>query len=406
MADKSRKQQLFRWQGVDKNGMKIQGENEALDKQSAIVTLKQTGITVLGIKKKNISTSFRLNKKIRTQDISAFTKELSNLISANIPLTSALAITEKNAYKSLLKNVIHKIRKQVDAGKSLSDTFRSCSPYFDDIFCSLIEAGEHSGTLAMMLKNITQHQEKSIKLKRIIKKALLYPITVLTISLTVTIGLLIFIVPQFAELFQNVGAELPILTQIIMSVSNTMYVNLNLISIIMFFSLIIVKILLLRSEKCASFLDILYLNVPIFGNILKQSILARSFHTLSILLHTGVSLTQALSLTAKISNNRIYEKAFTDIYKKVMAGHAIYASAKDTQRFPETAIQMIAIGEHSGTLDDMLKKLGEYFEERVDDIVYNLGQLLEPAIMIFLCLVVGTVVIAMYLPIFNIGTVI
>jgi type IV pilus assembly protein PilC len=405
MNSDTKKLRIFLWQGIDKNGMKIKGKSEASDQLSAISALKKADITVLKIKENSLHIKFNFHA-ITAENIASFTKALSSLISADIPLTTALEISQKNIDNPALKNIVSHISQQVNAGKSLSHAFRNHKLYFDDMFCSLIEAGERSGMLALMLKNITTYQTKSIKLKRMIKKALLYPMTVLIISLAVTIALLIFIVPQFAELFHNVGAELPILTQMIIIFSNAIYTNLKIIFCIFLFSFFAAKILLSRSEKCLDFLDKISLKIPLFGNILKQSILARSFHTLSVLLRADVPLTESLTLTAKISHNRTYKKAFADISKKVMAGNVIYASVKDTNKFPDTAIQMIAIGENTGTLDDMLEKIGEYFEERVDDIIYNIGQLLEPAIMIFLCIIVGIVVIAMYLPIFNIGTVI
>lgn len=303
------KNKIFLWEGINRNGMKVKGEQEATNTQATKTILREAGITPLKIKRKSLSLFYILRNKIKSQDVTSFTKDLSILISANIPLASALEMTEKNARKITLKKLIHKIRKQVTSGKSLSDTLRNCRPYFDDIFCSLIEAGEHSGTLDIMLKNITQYHEKSIKLKHTIKKAILYPIIVLVISLSVTTALLVFIVPQFADLFQNVGAELPILTQIIVKISDKIYINLKIIFIVILLCLITIRILVMRSESFSILLDKLFLKIPIFGSIIKQSILTRSFNTLSVLLRTGVPLTEALHLASQISNNRIYQKS-------------------------------------------------------------------------------------------------
>lgn len=397
---------IFLWEGINAHGMKEKGEKEAVDKLAAVALLRQADITVLRIKKRPSSTLFPIGKSISTQDIASFTKEFSNLISANLPLTDALEMLGKGAHKPKLKQMIGHIGQQVNAGKSLSSALSYYAPYFDHTFCSLIAAGECSGKLALMLKNITQYQEKSLKLKRIVKKALLYPLTVLTVSLMVTTVLLVFIVPQFADLFQQVGAELPMLTRMIIALSSIIYRHGDIFLYFIFSFLIATKIGLPKCEKCLAFLDSILLKIPVFGYILKQSILARSFHTLSVLLHAGISLTEALFLAARVSHHRVYQKAFHAISDKVSAGHAMHVATKNTDRFPEVVIHMIAMGENTGTLDQVLHNLGNYFEERVDDIIHHIGQLLEPIIMIFLCLIVGVVVVAMYLPIFNIGTVI
>lgn len=403
MQNKSEKLYTFIWEGINKDGMKISGKSIATHRKFVTRMIKEAGTTPLKIRKEHTSIISTIQNKATPQDIISFTKELSNLISAHIPLSNALEMSEKSANKTGLKAIIHKIKTKIASGTPLSEALRGFPKHFDDIYCSLIEAGEHSGTLDIMLENITQHQAKDIKLKRTIKKALLYPITVLFVSLFVTGMLFTFIIPQFANLFQTSGTDLPLLTNIIMSLSEKFQQHYKTMLITTFIFIISTKILISSSEKLLLLIDKLSLKIPLYGRILKLSIFTRCFNTLSVLLYTGIPLIEALNLTAKISNNRIYRKSFHDISNMVRSGNSLFESTKVTDQFPELVLQMISIGEASSTLEKIFKDLGIYFEERTDDIVYNLGQLLEPAIMIFLALIVGTVIIAMYLPIFNIG---
>jgi type IV pilus assembly protein PilC len=403
MNKKLIKTHTFIWEGIDKSGMKARGELDEIDKKSATQQLRKSGTTPLKITKKPVSFFSKFKGKVSSHDIIAFSRDLSNLVSAHIPIAKALEISKHNTRKPLLKKIICDIKEQVNSGNSLAEAFKKHPTNFDDIYCSLINAGEQSGTLHIMLKNITEHQQKRNKLKHNINKALLYPAIVLFISLIVTLALLIFIVPQFVALFNSVGTDLPLLTKIIIAISNTVFNNIIAIFTNLIFVFISIKVLLKKSNKFIEFIHIISLKIPLFGSLLKQSILARSFNTLSTLLTTGIPITEALHLTARISGNSIYQKTFYDISKKVTAGHSLHQAISESNKFPHNVTQMISVGESSGTLEDMLKGIGEYFEERTNDIVYNLSQLLEPIIMIFLCLIIGTVVIAMYLPIFRIG---
>lgn len=396
----------FVWEGIDKNGCRIKGELEAVDQEVVKSILEHSGIILLKIKKKPIALWKKFKNEIKKEHITFFIKELSVLISAHVSLVNALDMVEKNTKKTSLKKLIFNIRQRIMNGESFSSVLKSYPLYFNGLCCSLVEAGEHCGKLDVVFNNIAEYAEKDTKFKYTIKKALFYPITILMVSLLVTGALLVFIVPQFDALFQNVGAQLPWLTQLMISLSHLIYKQGIFWLAIIIISLAFVKIQFKRSRKWKFFLDKLFLRIPLFGKILCQSILSRSFSTLAILLRSGIPLTEALSLVERISNNAVYQNAFRDVLEKITAGYAIHESMKQVACFPENTIRLIAVGEMSGTLEDILKGLGEYFQEKVDHIAQNLSQMLEPAIMIFLSIIVGTVIIAMYLPIFKLGTVV
>lgn len=395
----------FIWHGINASGFKTKGKILAQNKIEAETILANQKITVLKISKQIEIRFFSAKNKITESDITDLSIEFSTLISAGISLTAALHIMVDSAKKSVMKNMLVNIKKQVENGSLLSEAIREQSLYFDQFFCNLVYTGEHSGTLDIILKHIAAHREKVAVLKKKIKKALFYPVIVLIVALGVTCAMLIFIMPQFARLFESVGAELPMLTKMIIRCSDYIRGKGSILFLLPVIGWIFLKMGTHYFKSWQYFFDRFWLRWPLLGNILLESIFARCFHTLAMTLQSGLSLLDALHLTENTAVNSIYAQGFNTIGSQIKNGQTLSVSMKNTSLFPERIIRMVYIGEESGHLEKMLQKLAEYFAEQVDYKVQNLTQLLEPVLMVFLSLVVGTFVIAMYLPIFRLGSV-
>jgi type IV pilus assembly protein PilC len=395
----------FIWQGIDANGFKITGEIEADHIQAAKIKITSQKITLLKITRKFELGLWSSKNKIKDIDITEWSVEFYTLISSGVPLANALGIMADSARKSSMKNMTNAIKKQVESGCFLSESIRSHERYFGALFCNLIHAGEHAGMLDMVLKNLASYREKIAALKKKIKKALFYPCAVLVVALGVTCAMLIFVLPQFEQLFQGVGAELPLLTKIVIQTGDELRQHSGTIFMILTAAFFLVKSGVKRFKSWRDFFDRFWIKLPLIGNVLLEAIFARCFRTLSTTLRAGLPLVDALQLTANVTGNSFYTEAFKHICQQVKNGQTLNLCFKNTKLFPQRVIQMIAIGEESGRLDDMLQKLSNYFEEQVDYKVDGLSQLLEPALMVFLCVIVGTLVIAMYLPIFRLGSV-
>lgn len=398
--------EVFQYKGVDKKGKKVEGEMSGASSALVRAQLLKQGIRAQNVKKKPKPLFGTGGKRIKPQDIAVFTRQMATMMRAGVPLVQSFDIVADGADKPALAELIRAIREDVAAGTSFASALRKHPKYFDDLFCNLVESGEQSGALETMLARIATYKEKTEQLKAKIKKAMTYPIAVILVAIVVTGILLVKVVPQFADTFTSFGAELPAFTQFVLNLSEIAQ-NYWLHSIGAIVSLIFVFRHLKRTNKqFARALDRLSLKLPVVGNILYQSIVARFARTLSTTFAAGVPLIDALQSVAGATGNSLYESAVLRVRDEVATGTQLNVALRNTAMFPTMLIQMTTIGEESGALDEMLDKVATFFEEAVDNLVSSLTTLLEPMIMATLGILVGGLMIAMYLPIFKLGSVV
>lgn len=396
----------FSYEGVDRKGVKIKGDIPAKNIALAKVSLRKQGIVVSHIKEKRKDILGQIFKRgISSLDITIFTRQLATMMRAGVPLVQGLDIVSEGLDNQSMRNVVAGIKSEVENGNTFAGGLRKFPQHFDQLFCSLVESGEQSGSLDTMLERVATYKEKSEQLKMKIKKALKYPIFIIIVAIVVTIILMIKVVPVFQDIFTSFGQELPLFTQMVISMSVWMqnyWIALVLMMIMMAIAFVQSK---KRSKKFRDYLDKLSLKLPIFGDLIYKAIIARFSRTLSTTFAAGVPLIDALQSTAGATNNVIFENAVLKIKENVSTGQQLNFAMRLTNRFPTMAIQMVAIGEESGALDAMLEKVANYYEDEVDHAVDGLTSLLEPLIMVILGILVGGLVIAMYLPIFKMGSI-
>jgi len=397
----------FAYTGADRKGLKVKGEISSRNMALAKVTLRKQGIQVATIrqKRKNILEGV-IKKKISTQDITIFTRQLATMMKAGVPLVQSFEIVAGGLDNPAMRDVVLGIKSEVEGGNTFTQALRKYPQYFDNLFCSLVESGEQSGALETMLDRVAIYKEKSEILKQKIKKAMKYPLTVIAVAIIVTIILMVKVVPTFQGMFASFGAELPAFTQMVVNMSNWMQSYWYILIGVIVVSVVTILQLHKRSLKFRNFLDKLILKLPIFGDLVYKSIIARYSRTLATTFAAGVPLIEALESTARATNNVIYEDAVMRIRDDVASGQQLQFSMRNADRFPSMAIQMVAIGEESGALDTMLDKVATYYESEVDNAVDGLTAMMEPLIMAILGILVGGLVIAMYLPIFKMGSVV
>lgn len=396
--------QIYQFEGLDKKNHKISGEIMSPTLPRARILLKSQGINVLHIKKKSFSI-FTREKKVKSEGISLFTRQMATMLNAGIPLAQSLSIISEGDPTGALGKLATTIKLDIEGGSAFSIALRKNPHYFDELYCSLIESGEQSGTLDTMLDRIALYKEKTDSLRRKIKKALYYPTAIIIVAMVVSAILLIKVVPTFKDMFQGYGAKLPTFTQLVLNLSDALQnYGLYLLSALVILGYILIN-LYKTNLSFQHFIQRLSLKLPIFGKILKQSILASFARTLSTTSAAGVPLTEALESVATASNNVVYRTAILEIKEGISTGERMRVAMKKTEAFPNLVIQMIGIGEESGALENMLSKIAVIYEEEVDASVDGLTSLLEPIIMVVLGIVVGGLVIAMYLPIFKMGSI-
>jgi type IV pilus assembly protein PilC len=405
MASSTATGDLFLWNGTDKNGRPTKGEINAPSQAMARAQLRQRGINPKSVKKKAKPLFGPRKKPIKPADIAIFTRQLATMMKAGVPLVQSFDIVVDGLENPSMRELVSSIKNDVAAGGGLAVSLAKHPRHFDDLFCSLVGAGENAGTLETMLDRVATYKEKTEELKAKIKKALTYPIAVIVVALVVTGILLVRVVPTFAETFQSFGADLPAFTLFVVGLSEFMqqwwFIILGIIAAIYVF-----REAKLRSVRFAEILDELTLKLPIFGDIAKDAVVARFSRTLSTTFAAGVPLVDALESTAGASGNAVYAKGILRIRDDVTTGTTLYNAIKSTGLFPNMLLQMVSIGEESGQLDEMLDKVATHYEASVDNAVDNLSSLMEPMIMSILGVLVGGLMIAMYLPIFMLGSVI
>jgi type IV pilus assembly protein PilC len=406
MATTAIKSELFTWSGKDQNGLESKGEIHASSQAMARAQLRRQGINPKSVRKKPKPLFGGAGKPIKAADIAIFTRQMATMIKAGVPLVQSFEIVAEGAEKPKMRELVTELKNDVAAGSGLAPSLAKHPRHFDDLFCSLIGSGEDSGTLEVMLDRVATYKEKTEQLKAKIKKALTYPTAVVGVAVIVTAILLIKVVPVFAETFRNFGSELPAFTLFVMRISEFVQAWWFIILVAMIAIALLVREAKLRNVKFAEFLDKTYLKLPVVGGIVHDAVIARFSRTLATTFAAGVPLVDALESTAGAAGNSVYAKAIRQIKNDVTSGTTLYDATKSTGLFPTMLLQMISIGEESGSLDEMLDKVANHYEEAVDNAVDSLSSLLEPLIMSILGVLVGGLMIAMYLPIFMLGSVI
>ncbi|STZ08313.1 Cholera toxin secretion protein epsF [Moraxella caprae] len=395
----------FKYSGTNRRGQNVKGELTAKSLELARAQLRKQGIVVQDVRQKS-KPLFQIKKSIKAIDIAIFVRQLATMMKAGVPLTQAFEIVADSLDNPSMKEIVLKVKVDIEAGSNFATALRKHPKYFDDLFCSLVESGEQSGALETMLERVATYKEKSEMLKAKIKKAMKYPIAVIIVAIIVTAILLVKVVPVFADMFAGFGAELPAFTQMVVNMSNWMVKYYLVFFIVLAILVVSFTQAKLRSQKFRNFLDRLALKLPIFGNIVYQAIIARFCRTLSTTFAAGVPLIDALDSTAGATNNIVFYEATQRVKEDVATGQQMQFAMRNTNLFPSMVLQMVGIGEEAGSLEEMLDKAATFYENEVDNAVDGLTSLMEPMIMAFLGVVIGGLVIAMYLPIFMMGDVI
>ncbi len=406
MATSASKGQIFTWQGTDKQGRSSKGEIESVSMAMAKAQLRRQGIKPKTVKKKTKPLLGGRGKKIKPLDISIFTRQLATMMKAGVPLVQSFDIVGEGLENPNMRQVVSSLKNDVASGSGLAVALEKYPQYFDELFVSLVASGESSGTLETMLDRVATYKEKSEQLKAKIKKALTYPIAVVVVSLIVTALLLVKVVPQFASTFSSFGSELPAFTLFVLNISNFAQAWWFLILVFVIAGVAVYKEIHKRSAAFREAQDRVMLKAPVVGDIVFNSVIARFSRTLATTFSAGVPLVDALESVVGAAGSIPYAKAIRQIKDDVTTGSTLYNSISATGMFPLMLLQMVSIGEESGALDAMLEKVANHYEDAVDNAVDSLSSLMEPIIMSVLGVLVGGLMIAMYLPIFMLGSVV
>ena len=397
---------VFVWSGTDRNGRKSKGQVLATSAAIARAQLRKQGVAAKSVKKKSKPLLTFGAKKIKAADIAIFTRQLATMMKAGVPLVQAFDIVADGTDHEKMRELIMTLRTDVSSGTGLAGALQKHPAHFDELFCSLVASGENSGTLEVMLDRVATYKEKTEALKAKIKKALTYPIAVIVVAIVVTGILLVKVVPQFAETFQSFGSDLPGFTLFVLRISEWVQSWWFIMLLGFFAAGYVFSQAKRRSKRFADGIDAVALKLPIIGSVVHDAVIARFSRTLSTTFAAGVPLPDALESTAGAAGNAIYAQGIRHIRDDVTSGTALAISIRTTGLFPTMLLQMTAIGEESGSLDDMLGKVADHYEAAVDNAVDSLSSLMEPMIMSILGVLVGGLMIAMYLPIFMLGSVI
>lgn len=406
MAGKTLNQELYIWEGTDKKGARTKGETKGVSIALVKAELRRQGINPFKVKKKPKSLFGKSTKKITPKDIAVFSRQMATMMSSGVPLVQSFEIIGRGHDNPSMQALIMTIKTDVEGGSSLSEAMAKHPRYFDELYCNLVRAGEHAGILETLLHKIALYKEKVEAIKGKIKKAMFYPTAVVVAAFVVTLILLNYVVPQFESLFKGFGADLPALTLMVVNMSkftqSYWWLMLGVIGGAVFAFIEGKK----RSPKFNHFLDRLVLQVPVIGVIINKAAIARYARTLATMFAAGVPLVEAMNTVAGAAGNIVYSNAILRMRDEVATGITLHLAMRQAGLFPNMVVQMVAIGEEAGSLDAMLSKVAEFYEEEVDNAVEGLSSLLEPMIMAFLGVIIGTLVIAMYLPIFKMGSVV
>jgi type IV pilus assembly protein PilC len=405
MADST---QAFQWTGINNEGKRTKGTVKAADMKDAQSELKKMGIEVISLQQRNQASGglhfSPRQKKIKPADILNFTRYISMMLASGLPILQALEIIAHDQENPSMRSLVNTIKTNVAGGKTLAESFNQYPQHFGDLYINLIKTGEKSGTLDKILLRLGDHLERTEGMKRKIKKALVYPTAIISVAMIVSLVLLLFVVPQFQAMFNSFGAQLPMFTRIVVNMSHFLRNYWWAIFLVIGSGYAGLRYYARGNQRVIEFFDRLLLRVHIIGPILQKGLIARFTRTLATTLEAGMPISESMKTMPQIMSNSVYSKAVVKIREDVISGHQLSVSMKETNLFPNMAVQMIAIGEASGALAAMLNKVADHYEEEVNYTVDNLSSLLEPVIMLVLGVIVGGFVIAMYLPIFKMGS--
>ncbi len=402
---KAEKSHVYAWEGMDRRGARLKGETRAPNLTVVRAELRRQGVNPTKLKKK-AEPLFAVKRKIKSADIAIFSRQLATMMAAGVPLVQAFDIVGRGHDNPSMQDLILSMKADIESGTAMAEALSKHPLYFDDLFCSLVAAGEQAGVLDILLDKIATYKEKTESIKGKVKKAMFYPTAVIGVAIIVTVVIMLFVIPQFKALFTSFGADLPAFTLLVIAISDFLRdywwaVGFGLAAFGFF-----VKNLFQRSATFRRILDIVLLKIPVIGNILNKAALARFARTLSTMFAAGVPLVEALQSVAGATGNVVYSDAVNRMREQVATGQALQLAMRQQDLFPHMVIQMTAIGEESGALDEMLGKVADFYEEEVDNAVDSLSSLLEPLIMVVIGGLVGSLVIAMYLPIFKLAAVV
>ena len=406
MAERALSQDWYIWEGTDRKGAKTKGETKGFSVALVRAELRRQGINPLKVKKKPKALFGARTKKITPKDIAIFSRQMATMMSSGVPLVQSFEIIGRGHDNPSMQNLILAIKADVESGSSLSESLGKHPRYFDELYCNLVRAGEQAGILETLLHKIALYKEKVEGIKGKIKKAMFYPTAVIVAAFIVTTILLYYVVPQFESLFKGFGADLPAMTLLVIAMSKftQSYWWLMLLAVGGgIFAFVESK---KRYPKFNHFLDRLTLQIPVIGPIINKAAIARYARTLATMFAAGVPLVEAMTTVAGAAGNIIYSNAILRMRDDVATGITLQMAMKTAGLFPNMVVQMVAIGEEAGSLDAMLSKVADFYEEEVDNAVDGLSSLMEPLIMAFLGVIIGGLVIAMYLPIFKMGQVV
>jgi len=393
---------LYSWEGKDKNGKLVRGEMRAGGPSLVQATLRRQGVLVSKVRKQKMSRGHKITDK----DIALFTRQLATMMKSGVPLLQAFDIGIKGSGNPSLARLLNEVRTDVETGSSLSQAFARHPLYFDKLFCNLVAAGEQAGILDGLLDRIATYKEKVLAIKGKIKSAMFYPIAVVVVAAIVVTVIMLFVVPEFKNVFTSFGADLPAPTLMVIAISDAFVAYWYILFGIIAATVIGISAMYKRSEAMQIAVDRAVLQLPVVGDIIRKATIARWTRTLATMFAAGVPLVEALDSVGGASGNHVYVTATRQIQTEVSTGTSLTVAMQNATVFPSMVVQMVSIGEESGQLDSMLSKVADFFEQEVDDAVAGLSTLLEPIIMVFLGVVIGGLVVAMYLPIFKLGQVV
>ncbi|MDO9611272.1 MAG: type II secretion system F family protein, partial [Serpentinimonas sp.] len=393
------KEFVFEWEGKDRNGKPVRGEVRAAGENQVQATLRRQGVLVQKLKKRRTASA----KRIKPKDIAIFTRQLATMMKAGVPLLQSFDIVGRGNPNPSVNKLLNQVRTDVETGTSLSAAFRKHPLYFNALYCNLVEAGEAAGILDDLLDRLASYMEKTEAIKSKVKSALMYPTAVIVVAFIVVVVIMIFVIPAFKEVFSSFGADLPAPTLLVIAISEFFvaywWIVFGALGGGFYFFMQAWK----RNIKVQRVMDRVLLKMPIFGTLVEKSTVARWTRTLSTMFAAGVPLVEALDSVGGASGNSLYADATSQIQREVSTGTSLTMAMNNARIFPSMVLQMTAIGEESGSLDHMLGKAADFYEQEVDDMVAGLSSLMEPIIIVVLGVIIGGIVVAMYLPIFQLG---
>jgi type IV pilus assembly protein PilC len=399
---------VFKWQGKNRQGEVIRGQMEAASAAVAVLNLRKQQILPIQVKPekaKSSAFSFQLSRKITEKEVAVFTRQLATMIDSGLPLVQSLEILANQQENQAFKNTLLAVKTEVEGGSTFSDALRKHPKAFDDLYTNLVTAGEIGGTLDIILNRLSQYMEKSIALKKRVKGAMVYPSAILGVSILVVIVLLVFVIPVFEKMFAGFGSALPAPTQFIIALSNFLKANI-LYMVAGVIGLVFLFRRYYRTEQGRKVIDRVLLKLPVFGDLLLKIATARFTRTLGTLVSSGVPILDGLLITARASGNKVIEEAIMKTRVSISEGKTIAEPLEQSEVFSGMVVQMIGVGESTGSLDAMLNKIADFYDEEVDATVAALTSLLEPLIMVVLGVLIGGMMVAMYLPIFKMASVV